>query len=119
MEKNRKEVVYQIYPLSFKDTNHDGIGDIPGITSELDYLKDLGVDVIWLSPVYQSPMDDNGYDISNYYEINPMFGTKSDLMILLQTAHQKGLKVIMDLVLNHTSDEHVWFKEALKGKDSP
>lgn len=119
MEKNRKEVVYQIYPLSFKDTNHDGIGDIPGITSELDYLKDLGIDVIWLSPVYQSPMDDNGYDISNYYEINPMFGTKSDLMILLQTAHQKGLKVIMDLVLNHTSDEHVWFKEALKGKDSP
>ncbi|MDX9808001.1 MAG: alpha-glucosidase [Acholeplasma sp.] len=119
MEKNRKAVVYQIYPLSFKDTNHDGIGDINGITSELDYLRDLGIDVIWLSPVYQSPMDDNGYDISDYYQINPMFGSKADLMVLLTTAHQKGLKVIMDLVLNHTSDEHVWFKEALKGKDNP
>lgn len=119
MAKNLNQVVYQIYPLSFKDSNGDGIGDINGITSELDYLKDLGVDVIWLSPVYQSPMDDNGYDISDYYEINPMFGTKSDLMNLLQKAHEKGLKVIMDLVLNHTSDEHVWFKEALKGKNNP
>ena len=119
MAKTYKEVVYQIYPLSFKDSNHDGIGDINGITSELNYLKDLGVDVIWLSPVYQSPMDDNGYDISDYYEINPMFGTKADLLNLLQQAHQLGLKVIMDLVLNHTSDEHVWFKEALKGEDNP
>lgn len=119
MAISRKEVVYQIYPLSFKDSNGDGIGDLNGITSELDYLKDLGVDVIWLSPVYESPMDDNGYDISNYYEVNPMFGTKKDLMVLLQQAHQKGLKVIMDLVLNHTSDEHIWFKDALKGNVSP
>lgn len=119
MENKRKAVVYQIYPLSFKDSNGDGIGDILGIVSELDYLKDLGIDVIWLSPVYQSPMDDNGYDISDYYEINPLFGTQDDLMLLLKTAHSKGFKVIMDLVLNHTSDEHVWFKEALKGPQSP
>lgn len=119
MAKDLNQIVYQIYPLSFKDSNDDGIGDLNGIASELDYLKDLGVDVIWLSPVYQSPMDDNGYDISDYYAINPMFGTKEDLLNLLNQAHEKGLKVIMDLVLNHTSDEHVWFKEALKGPQNP
>lgn len=114
----KNSVVYQIYPLSFKDSNGDGIGDINGIIEELDYLKSLLVDVIWLSPVYESPMFDNGYDIANYYAVNPVFGTKEDLLNLLEKAHDKGLKVIMDLVLNHTSDEHIWFKEALKGKDS-
>lgn len=112
-------VVYQIYPMSFNDSNGDGIGDIPGIIEKLDYLKELGVDVIWLSPVYQSPMDDNGYDISDYYAIHPMFGTMDDFKRLLDEAHKRGLRIIMDLVVNHTSDEHVWFKEALKGKDNP
>ena len=115
----KKSVVYQIYPLSFNDSNDDGIGDINGITQKLQYLKDLGVDVIWLSPVYQSPMDDNGYDISDYYKINPMFGTMSDLKYLIKKTHELGMKLIMDLVINHTSDEHVWFKESRKSKDNP
>ncbi|CCV65489.1 similar to alpha amylase [Paracholeplasma brassicae] len=115
----KESVVYQIYPLSFNDSNDDGIGDINGIKEKLPYLKNLGIDVIWLSPVYQSPMDDNGYDISNYYEINPMFGTKEDLIDLIKETHNQGMKLIMDLVLNHTSDEHVWFKEARKSKDNP
>lgn len=115
----KKSVVYQIYPLSFNDSNDDGIGDINGITQKLQYLKDLGVDVIWLSPVYQSPMDDNGYDISDYYIINPMFGTMSDLKYLIKKTHELGMKLIMDLVINHTSDEHVWFKESRKSKDNP
>lgn len=115
----KESVVYQIYPLSFKDSNDDGIGDINGIRQKLSHIKDLGVDVIWLSPVYQSPMDDNGYDISDYYEINPMFGTKEDLINLINEVHEHGLKLIMDLVVNHTSDEHVWFKEARKSKDNP
>ncbi|MEE1296942.1 MAG: alpha-glucosidase [Bifidobacterium sp.] len=110
-------VVYQIYPRSFQDSNGDGIGDIPGITSRLDYLADLGVDVIWLSPVYQSPQDDNGYDISDYQAIDPMFGTMHDMDILLEQAHARGIKVIMDLVVNHTSDEHAWFQES-RDKDS-
>jgi oligo-1,6-glucosidase/glucan 1,6-alpha-glucosidase len=104
--------IYQIYPLSFKDSNHDGIGDINGITSKLDYIKDLGIDVIWLSPVYQSPMHDNGYDISDYLKINPMFGTLDDMKTLLSQTHQKNMKLIMDLVINHTSDEHEWFKKS-------
>lgn len=114
-----KSVVYQIYPLSFKDSNNDGIGDIQGIISELPYLSELGIDIIWLSPVYQSSMDDNGYDISEYYKINPMFGTLDDFKELLDKAHKLGIKIVMDLVINHTSDEHIWFKEALKGKDNP
>lgn len=115
----KNALVYQIYPLSFKDSNGDGIGDLRGIIESLDYLKDYGVDVIWLSPVYQSPMDDNGYDISDYYEINPMFGTMDDLKELISKVHQKGMKIIMDLVVNHTSDEHHWFKEARSSLNSP
>lgn len=105
-------VVYQIYPRSFQDSNGDGIGDLPGITSRLDYLADLGVDVVWLSPVYRSPQDDNGYDIADYRDIDPMFGTLADMDELLEQAHSRGLKVIMDLVVNHTSDEHAWFQES-------
>ena len=105
-------VVYQIYPRSFQDSNGDGIGDLKGITSRLDYIADLGVDVIWLSPVYQSPQDDNGYDISDYEAIDPIFGTMDDMDELLAEAHKRGIKVIMDLVVNHTSDEHAWFQES-------
>ncbi len=114
----KKAVVYQIYPLSFQDSNGDGIGDLKGIISRLDYLKNLGVDVIWLSPVYQSPMDDNGYDISDYLSIDPIFGTMDDMKDLIKVAHEKGLKLIMDLVVNHTSDEHIWFKEARSSQDN-
>ena len=102
-------VVYQVYPRSFQDTNGDGIGDLKGITSRLDYLADLGVDVVWLSPVYKSPQDDNGYDISDYQDIDPLFGTLEDMDELLAEAHKRGLKIVMDLVVNHTSDEHAWF----------
>lgn len=103
-------VVYQIYPRSFQDTNGDGFGDLKGITSRLDYLADLGVDVLWLSPVYKSPQDDNGYDISDYQDIDPLFGTLDDMDELLAEAHKRGLKIVMDLVVNHTSDEHAWFE---------
>ena len=109
-------VVYQIYPRSFQDTNGDGLGDLKGITSRLDYLADLGVDVLLLSPVYKSPQDDNGYDISDYQDIDPLFGTLDDMDELLAEAHKRGLKIVMDLVVNHTSDEHAWF-EASKNKD--
>lgn len=115
----RKSVVYQIYPKSFNDSNGDGTGDIRGIIQKLDYLQLLGVDYIWLTPVYESPMNDNGYDISNYYEINPQFGTKEDLQELLDEAHKKDLKVMMDLVFNHTSTKHPWFVESRKSKDNP
>lgn len=111
-------VVYQIYPRSFQDTNGDGIGDLKGITSRLDYLADLGVDVLWLSPVYRSPQDDNGYDISDYQDIDPLFGTLDDMDELLAEAHRRGLKIVMDLVVNHTSDEHAWF-QASRDKDDP
>ena len=109
-------VVYQIYPRSFQDTNGDGFGDLKGITSRLDYLADLGVDVLWLSPVYKSPQDDNGYDISDYRDIDPLFGTLADMDELLAEAHKRGLKIVMDLVVNHTSDEHAWF-EASRDKN--
>lgn len=115
----KNEVAYQIYPRSFKDTNHDGIGDIKGITEKLDYLENLGVTLLWLCPIYKSPMDDNGYDISDYYDINPEFGTMQDLEELIQEAKKKNIKIIMDLVINHTSDEHPWFKEAIANPDSP
>ena len=105
-------VVYQIYPRSFADSNGDGTGDIPGIISRLDYLAALGVDVVWLSPVYTSPMDDNGYDISDYQDVDPLFGTLADLDELIAGLHQRGIKLIMDLVVNHTSDEHPWFVES-------
>jgi oligo-1,6-glucosidase len=115
----KEAVVYQIYPRSFKDSNGDGIGDINGIISKLDYLKELGVDVIWLSPVYKSPNDDNGYDISDYRDIMDEFGTMDDWERLLEEMHNRGLKLIMDLVVNHSSDEHAWFVESRKSKDNP
>ena len=112
------KIVYQIYPRSFKDTNGDGIGDLLGIIEKLDYVKSLGVDVIWLSPVYRSPNDDNGYDISDYQAINPEYGTMEDMDKLIEEANQRGLKIMMDLVINHTSDEHPWFIQS-KDKSSP
>jgi len=115
----KDSVVYQIYPKSFQDSNGDGIGDIPGIISRLDYLEKLGIDVIWLSPVYKSPMDDNGYDISDYRAIHPDFGIMEDMDQLIAEADKRGIKIVMDLVVNHTSDEHEWFQEALKGRDNP
>ena len=111
--------VYQIWPASFKDSNGDGIGDIPGIITELDYLKDLGVDIIWLSPMYKSPMEDMGYDISDYEDINPDFGTLQDMQNLIDGCHERGMKIICDLVLNHTSAEHEWFKESRSSLDNP
>jgi oligo-1,6-glucosidase len=114
----KEAVVYQIYPRSFYDSNGDGIGDLRGIISKLDYIKDLGVDVIWLNPVYKSPNDDNGYDISDYYNIMDEFGTLADWEELLEEMHKRGLKLIMDLVVNHTSDEHSWFIESRSSKDN-
>ncbi|EMN7142900.1 alpha,alpha-phosphotrehalase, partial [Vibrio parahaemolyticus] len=111
--------IYQIYPKSFCDSGSKGTGDIQGIISKLDYLKHLGVDAIWLTPVYQSPMVDNGYDISDYYAINPQFGTMDDFDTLLAEAHQLGIRIIMDIVVNHTSTEHHWFQSALGDKNSP
>lgn len=108
-------VVYQVYPRSFQDSNGDGIGDLPGITSRLDYLSALGVDVLWLSPIYRSPQDDNGYDISDYQDIDPTFGTIYDLDELISQAHERGIKIVMDLVVNHTSDEHAWFQASRSG----
>lgn len=121
MEKHwwHKATVYQIYPKSFKDLNGDGIGDLQGIISKLDYLQKLGITAIWLSPVYQSPMDDNGYDISNYEAIADIFGDMADMEELLEQAKQRGIRIIMDLVVNHTSDEHAWFIEAKENPDSP
>ncbi|MFD0828296.1 glycoside hydrolase family 13 protein [Neobacillus sp. M.A.Huq-85] len=122
MENNqwwKKSVVYQIYPRSFHDSNRDGMGDLQGIIEKLDYLKLLGVDVLWLSPVYDSPNDDNGYDIRNYQEIMQEFGTMEDFNQLLDQVHQRGIKLVMDLVVNHTSDEHHWFVESKKSKESP
>ena len=115
----RKSVVYQIYPKSFNDTTGNGHGDINGIIEKLDYLKHLGIDYIWLTPVYRSPMNDNGYDISDYYEINPEFGTKEDFRRLLDEAHARGIKIMSDIVINHTSTHHNWFVESRKSKDNP
>lgn len=114
-----KATIYQIYPRSFMDSDGDGVGDIKGITSKLDYLEKLGITAIWLSPVYQSPMDDNGYDISDYQAIADIFGDMNDMDQLLQEANQRGIKIIMDLVVNHTSDEHAWFVEARENPNSP
>ncbi|MCK2000664.1 alpha-glucosidase [[Brevibacterium] frigoritolerans] len=115
----KESVIYQIYPRSFNDSNGDGVGDIKGITLKLDYLQQLGIDVIWLSPVYQSPNDDNGYDISDYRNIMAEFGTMSDFNEMLDAAHKRGIKIMMDLVVNHSSDEHQWFVESRKSKDNP
>ncbi|GFZ26841.1 glycoside hydrolase family 13 protein [Lactobacillus corticis] len=115
----KKAVVYQIYPKSFQDSNGDGIGDLQGIISRLDYLAKLGIDAIWLSPVYQSPGVDNGYDISDYRAINPQFGTMADMDELIKEAAKRKIKIVMDLVVNHTSDQHEWFVEARKSQDNP
>jgi len=114
----KEQVIYQIYPRSFKDSSGDGIGDIPGIISKLDYLKELGVDIIWLSPIYESPNDDNGYDISDYYKIHPEFGTMHDFDALLNGLHDRDMKLIMDLVVNHSSDEHEWFEKSKSSTDN-
>ena len=115
----KQAVIYQIYPRSFQDSNGDGIGDLNGIIQRLDYLSYLGIDALWLSPVYASPNDDNGYDISDYEAIGPEYGTMADMDRLIEEADKRDIKIIMDLVVNHTSDEHYWFQEALKGKENP
>lgn len=115
----KEGVVYQIYPRSFQDSNGDGVGDLRGIINRLDYIKDLGVDIIWLNPIYSSPNDDNGYDISDYRNIMAEFGDMADFEELLAGMHERGLKVVMDLVVNHCSDEHVWFQEAKQSRDNP
>ena len=115
----QKSVIYEIYPRSFCDSNGDGIGDIPGIISKLDYVKDLGVNAIWLGPVFKSPQDDNGYDISDYQDIDPLFGTLEDMMELLRQANARGIRIILDMVLNHTSDEHPWFVESKSSRENP
>ena len=115
----KDSLVYQIYPRSFQDSNGDGIGDLNGIRQRLAYLKELGVDVIWLSPVYQSPNDDNGYDISDYQAIMEQFGTMEDFDALLGEVHGLGMKLVMDLVVNHTSDEHPWFQESRRSRENP
>lgn len=121
MEKKwwKESVVYQIYPKSFNDSNGDGIGDIRGIIQKLDYLKELGVNVLWISPMLESPQDDNGYDISDYRRIYKEYGTMEDYEELLSEAHKRDIRILMDLVVNHTSDEHNWFIESRKSKDNP
>jgi oligo-1,6-glucosidase len=115
----RRWVVYQIYPRSFADSEGDGVGDLRGILAHIDYLHELGVDVVWLSPVYRSPMDDNGYDISDYQDVDPLFGTLADLDQLIAELHARGMKLVMDLVVNHTSDEHPWFIQSRSSRDNP
>ena len=115
----RDGIIYQIYPRSFADSNNDGIGDLPGITDKLDYLQDLGIDAIWLSPIYPSPDVDFGYDVSNYTDIDPKFGTMQDFEKLVKEAKKRDIHIILDLVLNHTSDQHPWFIESKKSKDNP
>ncbi len=115
----KSAVAYQIYPRSFADGNGDGVGDIPGIRSRLDHLEALGIDVVWLSPVYRSPMDDNGYDISDYHDVDPLFGTLADLDGLIEDLHARGMRLVMDLVVNHTSSAHAWFEESRSSRDDP
>ncbi|MFQ7233928.1 MAG: alpha-amylase family glycosyl hydrolase, partial [Enterococcus hulanensis] len=111
----KEKVIYQIYPKSFLDTNQDGIGDLPGIKQKIPYLKRLGVDMIWLSPIYPSPQNDNGYDVANYTAINPMFGTMTDFENLMATAKEHGIEIMLDMVFNHVSTDHEWFQKALAG----
>ena len=117
MTNFKEKVIYQIYPRSFKDSNGDGIGDLPGIIEKIPYLAELGIDMIWLSPIYTSPQKDNGYDISDYYAIDPMFGTMADFEEMVKIAKQYNIEVMLDMVLNHTSTEHEWFKKALNGDE--
>ena len=112
-----EKVAYQIYPKSFCDTNGDGVGDLKGIISKLDYLKELGVDLVWISPIYCSPMTDQGYDIADYYNIDPLFGNMDDMDLLLAEAKKRNIGIVMDLVVNHCSDEHEWFKKACEDPD--
>ncbi|QDB79170.1 alpha-glucosidase [Georgenia wutianyii] len=114
----RSAVVYQVYPRSFADSDGDGVGDLQGIIDHLDHIAELGVDVVWLSPIYRSPQDDNGYDISDYQDVDPMFGTLEDLDRLIAAIHERGMKLVMDLVVNHSSDEHPWFQESRSGRDA-
>lgn len=111
----KEKVIYQIYPKSFLDTNQDGVGDLPGIEKKLPYLKRLGVDMVWLSPIYPSPQNDNGYDVADYTAINPMFGTMDDFESLMATAKDNGIEIMLDMVFNHVSIEHDWFQKALAG----
>ena len=111
------KVVYQIYPKSFRDTNGDGFGDIPGIIEKLDYLQELGVDYLWLTPVFPSPQRDNGYDVADYREINPLFGTMADLEKLIRQSETRGMGIMLDMVFNHTSTQHEWFQRALAGEE--
>jgi len=115
----RKAVFYQVYPRSFQDSNGDGVGDLPGITARIDYFRDLGVDALWISPFFRSPMKDFGYDISDYLDVDPMFGTMANFKDLLSAAHERGLRIVIDLVVNHSSDEHPWFKAASSSRDDP
>src|SRR5436190_2794210 len=115
----QRGVIYQVYPRSFMDSNADGTGDLPGITSRLDYLERLGVDAIWISPMFPSPMADFGYDVSNYTDIDPIFGTLQDFDTLLAAAHQRHIRVILDYVPNHSSDQHPWFRESRSSRDNP
>jgi oligo-1,6-glucosidase len=115
----RSAVVYQVYPRSFADGDGDGIGDLTGLAGRLDHLQDLGVDVVWLSPIYPSPQDDNGYDISDYQDVEPVFGTLEQLDALLAAVHARGMRLVMDLVVNHTSDEHPWFVQSRSSRDDP
>ena len=117
MKDFKKSTIYQIYPKSFNDSNGDGIGDLRGIIAKLDYLKELGIDCIWLTPFYISPQRDNGYDIADYYNVDPLFGTMKDFDELLRECHKRNIKIMMDLVVNHTSDEHSWFMESKKSKN--
>ena len=119
MKWYKQAIGYEIYPYSFMDSDGDGYGDLPGVIAKLDYLSDLGVTLIWLCPIYESPMDDYGYDVSDFYEVNPLLGNNSDLQMLLKEAHKRGIRVIMDLVMNHVSAEHEWFKKAINDPYSP
>lgn len=115
----RSAVIYQIYPRSFMDSTGDGIGDLPGILQQLDYVASLGVDAVWISPFFKSPMKDFGYDISDYRDVDPIFGTLDDFKDILHAAHDRGLKVLIDQVWNHTSDQHPWFEESRLSRDNP
>ncbi|KAF4975505.1 hypothetical protein F66182_17556, partial [Fusarium sp. NRRL 66182] len=115
----KESTVYQIYPASFKDSDGDGVGDLRGIISKLDYIQALGVDIVWLNPIFSSPQVDMGYDISDYYDIHPPYGTMEDVDVLAESLQERGMKLVMDLVVNHTSDQHPWFQEAISSISNP